>query len=317
MSKEIAVNTVRKWYLSVCHDLCLPEIPIIVKRVGGGGRAGLFVGNRTQEPSGFVAVDLGGVIVGESTGGKVSTSCQISIFATENYCENDYLYALAHELRHAWQFVNNVPPTEEDCNDYASRFLKRFSRPNCEAYRGLVDEKDYEICAAKREAAWNKTVGIILWTSTFFLVLVLSVAGWAELNWVPTFGTGGDMYRSDQVDQANNARHAARVTGYLLFSPLLLWLIAWSAVYLAKMPKVPSSGAARPKADKREQRLKQQQIAYAMRIKNHPDNGKSGRWEVCGCLVTAKTAEEALEKVSDIGRLGSENAVPQYRGKDE
>ena len=69
MSKEIAVNTVRKWHLSVCHDLCLPVIPVIVQGAGGGGRAGLFVGSRTKQPSSFVAVDLGGIIVGGPSGG--------------------------------------------------------------------------------------------------------------------------------------------------------------------------------------------------------------------------------------------------------
>lgn len=153
MSKDVAVETVRKWHLTICRDLCLPVVPVIVKLHGPLGTAGEFFGQRTQSPSGFVGMSFDGIFVGENVGGEVSTTYWVAIYAASNYGEREYLYTLARELRHAWHFLNNVPATVEDANDYAERFLNRFSDPNSGRYAGLVDETEYTANTRQRQLA--------------------------------------------------------------------------------------------------------------------------------------------------------------------
>ena len=164
MVQPLGVGTIRKWHLTICHDLCIPVIPVLYTRALNG-LAGEFHGAISQESQGCVALSIDGVILGGPTGGAVSTTCQVTIHEAEDYTETQYIHTLAHELRHAWHFLNAVPQTEEDANSYATRFLQRYPVPDFGIYTGPIDELEYAAIRARRKARrWAdlRKVGLIV-----------------------------------------------------------------------------------------------------------------------------------------------------------
>jgi len=97
LGKEIAINPVRKWHLTVCHDLCLPAISVIVKQSGGNGKIGLFLGKRTKDSTLFIEGDFNGLLLGGTVGGEISTSCSVTIYVEGGNNESEYLRGLAHD----------------------------------------------------------------------------------------------------------------------------------------------------------------------------------------------------------------------------
>ena len=182
--KDCAVATVRKWHLTICHDLCLPYVPVIVRGRHREGLAGRAFYNWTQNESGFLAINFNGLIVGGPVGGEVSETYRVEIYEVPHYTERDYIRSLAHELRHIWQYINRVPPTEEDCNDYSARVLNRFSQPDCGLCPYWVGEEEWikgEAAALRtREAARKEgRMGILslLCVAALALGLICILAG--------------------------------------------------------------------------------------------------------------------------------------------
>jgi len=161
-NKSLAVVSIKKWLLTICYDLCLPVVPVIVKH-GGNGYAGRFFGEHsvTQDASGWVGMNINGFMIGGPVGGQVHehTSYHIEIYVIAGYGEQEYLHTLAHELRHAWQFFNGIAATERDCNDYADSVLTRFDKPICGEYLGLIDEQDHKLAAARNNRIYQEESG--------------------------------------------------------------------------------------------------------------------------------------------------------------
>jgi Zn-finger nucleic acid-binding protein len=217
-SKAIAVETVRKWHLTVCHDLCLPYVPVIVRGPHAGGLAGHAFYNWTQNESGFIAFDFDGLILGGPIGGEVSETYRVEIYTVPHYTEREYLHVLAHELRHIWQYKNRVPPTEEDCVVYAGRFLIRFNAPDCEVTPHWVDEEEWAKGEENARKKREKKRFAIAWA--IFGVWEVLVGG----LWL--------LYGLTPVDRYNSANWGwDKVTGerILILHPVgevvIVWLI--------------------------------------------------------------------------------------------
>jgi hypothetical protein len=116
-----ALETVRKYLLTICHDLCIcpPKIILTINPIKTiwGNMIGLFTGD---DCTGIVAIQ----VVAEFT-------------------ETDYFNILCHELRHAWQWNNRIPYTEKDANAYEASTQLRIS---CRRYSG-----DITICEDANE----------------------------------------------------------------------------------------------------------------------------------------------------------------------
>ena len=89
------IKVVRKWLFTYSHDLCIP-VPVI-------GIA-----------------DVIPTCYGFSAGGVAISTHNAVWFAKTDQTPHEYLFTLAHELRHLWQHKNRVPVTEKDANDYGA-----------------------------------------------------------------------------------------------------------------------------------------------------------------------------------------------------
>ena len=155
-TRRKAVETVRKWHLTILHDLCLPDVWVIVRSQHPQGLAGQAFYTRTQHQAGWFGVNIDGFILASPVGGGVSVSCHVEIYTAPHFTEPDYIRTLAHELRHIWQYHNNIAPTEEDCILYADRFISRFNAPDFGVCRYVVDEVEQMDARQRIEAGRMK-----------------------------------------------------------------------------------------------------------------------------------------------------------------
>lgn len=137
----ILADVIRKWYPTICYELCLldrmPRVRI------------------SYEASGY--------------GRFESDPYRITMYAVHDALRvrGTYLFTLAHEVRHAWQCVYRQAPTEADCDEFAGMFLKRYhTGPVLPAYAYSIDgeplrcprghlslSRDCSVCAAQQQYA--------------------------------------------------------------------------------------------------------------------------------------------------------------------
>jgi hypothetical protein len=239
-----------------------------------------FFGERTA--TGFVAFGIGDVVVGAPTGGQLR--CRVEVYPAPDQDELDYVHALAHELRHVWQFVNNVPATEEDCENYACDFMRRNKQPYCGEYEGLVDDSDY---ASRR----SQTLGTMRTLGVYTLALILACTAAPFFSYAP-IGKFGEM-----------SSVQARIYGIFLVLPLVV-LIPTHA-YLAIRRSVANQ--THPIVDPSK-------ASYAIRLQNHPDNGRAGVWVVGDFEIRASNAQEAITKAFAAGVVSGTPPMPRFKG---
>src|SRR5688572_9094932 len=131
----ILASVIRKWYPSICDELCIGHCvpPVRIDYAP------------TMKALGYV-----------QRGQFCSDPFEIVMFVQEarERVRGSYLFTLAHEARHAWQHIYRAPPSEEDCDDWATRFLRRRKRgPHVEPYDGLIHGQP-TYCACGR-ATWT------------------------------------------------------------------------------------------------------------------------------------------------------------------
>src|SRR5690606_34307710 len=62
-----------------------------------------------------------------------------------------YLFTLAHELAHAYHFVNGIGSTESACDALAEQCLRRYREPVCDPYEEFIDGAPH-VCECGRLA---------------------------------------------------------------------------------------------------------------------------------------------------------------------
>jgi hypothetical protein len=107
------IDVVRKWLFTFCHDLGIP-VPTVV------------IADTIPTCYGF---DAAGAAIYDT-----NTIC----FRKLDQPSSEYLFTLAHELRHQWQRQNRVPVTEKDADDYAAEALVRLAQPHTLPYSGPI-----------------------------------------------------------------------------------------------------------------------------------------------------------------------------------
>jgi hypothetical protein len=111
------VEVIRRWYLTICHDLCIPPPGVRIHKP-------TFAGIYNISPAGLYEPDL----------------FRVTLFIVGEKMQEHYVLILAHELRHAYQHRNNLPMNERDAEEYMHYCIKRFEKgPETGEYTGPIE----------------------------------------------------------------------------------------------------------------------------------------------------------------------------------
>lgn len=150
--------SIRKWFLTICHDLCLsPDHFILILSD--------YIDSGYNTPAAGSLQQIG------------NKKFKVNILISASNTQNDYRWILSHEMRHAWQFYNHIAATEQDCNNYANSFCERFCSPDCGNY---ADNIIYDPPVAPTSAGENFLATVIVLLAVFFLILIIkaSLSNW-------------------------------------------------------------------------------------------------------------------------------------------
>jgi hypothetical protein len=270
------VEAIRKWYFTICHDLCLEPPRVEIRKPAHVATYNMPAGG-CYDP-------------------KTKT---VTIFVHEGGGKRPE-YVLAHELRHAFQHQNDIAPNERDCEKYELDFADRFKNgPEAGRYEGPIEGLSVFIkcnrCGCRMDAMHGRTC------SQCHLEEVVERA--TERAPLPNrcaccgrLCEGGlcwECLRGPAPDEGARPSapfDSARETGPSDRKP------ATKPSLLERL-----TAASRDRRKARAARKTAQNEEYWLReLDNHPSNGQQGWWAVEETYyVSAASAGEAIIRVGD------------------
>lgn len=231
---SVVADTIRKWYPTVCYAACLNQPPQIRISYNSTRKLGEF-----------------------STSDHAITMYAIPTRKRRG----NYLFTLAHEVRHAWQIYYQQGPTEMDADEWAAKFLKHYETgpvidpsvdpihgepSNCSSGHVVLAGFKCYACAeeydrikrvrdAEEHAAWEKRL------------------------------QGREAWEQQEIEEARRLKKSAAVA------------------------KEMESLAAKNKPGWFARRQINAQLRWQQSIDHHPDNGKLGWWLVDGTFYCKRT----------------------------